>query len=70
MHSAMLKAILLFLGLITKGLAISDPLPFSWGIPAKAVSGIIWPAFDGSLLWLLTPPTLKKETPTDETPGH
>lgn len=51
------KAVLLFLGLCAKGLAASDPLPFWFGVGAKAVAAIIWPAFDGAFMWLLTPPT-------------
>lgn len=58
-----IKAMLLFLGLLCKGLAISDPLPFSWGIAGKAVAGIIWPAFDGAFFWLLKPPTQRNDTP-------
>jgi hypothetical protein len=54
---AWIKALLLFLGLLCKGLAISDPLPFAWGVAAKAVAAIVWIAFDGAFMWLLTPPT-------------
>lgn len=50
------KAVLLFLGLLCKGLALAEPLPFSWGIAAKAIAGIVWMAFDGAFMWLLTPP--------------
>jgi hypothetical protein len=55
------KAGLLFVGLILKGLALQEPLPFEWGVQAKAVAGITWPAFDGSFLWLLKPPTQKEK---------
>lgn len=56
---AWVKAVLLFCGLLCKGLAISEPLPFGWGAAAQAVAGIIWPAFDGAFFWLLVPPTEK-----------
>lgn len=54
---AWLKAVLLFFGLILKGLAVSEPLPFDWGTAVKAVSSILWAAFDGAFLYLLKPPT-------------
>jgi len=64
---AMPKAFLLFGGLIFKGLAFSEqPLPFSWGPGLKAISMIVWPAFDGSLFWLLKPPVQEKSEVGDE----
>lgn len=65
------KATLLFLGLICKGLASGEPLPFWWGVPAKAIAGILWPAIDGAFFWLLTPPkqtTTEPEEDTDNAP--
>lgn len=55
------KAGLLFVGLLLKGVATAEPLPFAWGATAKAVAGIVWPAFDGAFLWLLRPPTQQAE---------
>lgn len=60
------KAVLLFLGLIAKGVALGDPLPFYWGKAAKAVSAVIWGAFDGAFLWLLTPPKPRQEQEREE----
>ena len=51
------KAALLFLGLIAKGIADRDPLPFGWGVGLKAICGVLWFAFEGAFLWLLTPPS-------------
>lgn len=50
------KAALLFCGLIAKGLAMTEPLPFNGGIQIKAVAQILWVAFDGAFMWLLQPP--------------
>jgi hypothetical protein len=58
------KAALLFFGLICKGMALGEALPFSWGPAAKAVAAVIWPAFDGLFAWLLTPP--KPKAPENE----
>lgn len=63
----LLKGVLLFLGLLTKSLATLDPLPFPWGDQVKAISAVIWPAFDGAFMWLLKPPKQKEET--DVQPG-
>lgn len=54
------KAVLLFCGLLAKGLALGPALPFVWGETAKTVSKIVWPAFDGAFMWLLQPPTKRK----------
>jgi hypothetical protein len=61
------KAVLLFLGLICKGLATSEPLPFWWGTATKAIAGILWPAIDGAFFWLLTPPKQSSEPEEEDT---
>lgn len=65
-HWTWVKSLLLFFGLLCKSLAFSDPLPIHAGVLLKAISGIVWVAFDGSLLWLLKPPFSIEEN-TDET---
>lgn len=54
------KATLLFFGLVFKGLSMK-PLPIQNGELLQAIAQVVWPAFDGSFLWLLTPPTPKED---------
>lgn len=55
------KAILVFGGLVCKGLALQEPLSFEWGVMVHEVAGVIWPAFDGAFMWLLRPPSQEGE---------
>jgi len=63
-HWQWLQALLMFLGLLCKGLAISDPLPIPGGAAVKGFAAVIWVAFDGSFFWLLKSP---KEVQSNET---
>lgn len=59
------KAVLLFLGLICKGLAIAEPLPVPCGDLVKGVAGVVWVAFDGAFMWLLQPPVPRNDLSGD-----
>jgi hypothetical protein len=59
------KRWLLFWGLVAKGIAFSDELPFQpGGMILKWVANIVWMAFDGAFLYLLKPPA--EQPPADE----
>jgi hypothetical protein len=62
------KAVLLFLGLLTKALAANPPLPVAHGELIQVLSQKVWFAFDGAFLYLLRPPAQKKESPIDSGP--
>lgn len=58
---AKIKAVLLFFGLLVKGLAFAEPLPFEFGPAIKAGASILWVAIDGAFFWLLKPPSEREE---------
>jgi hypothetical protein len=60
------KAVLLFFGLIAKGLSVNEPLPIPAGELIKTVSNVLWIAFDGAFLWLLQPPKQKVDDNSEE----
>jgi len=49
------EVVLLFAGFLCKGLAFNPPLPFAWGVAAKAAGSILWVAFDGTFAYLMVP---------------
>lgn len=63
------KATLLFLGLVTFELSNHAPLSFSFGLQLKEACEVMWPAFSGSFIYLLKPPTQKKDLPADQAGG-
>jgi hypothetical protein len=63
------KAVLLFVGLLLKGLAMGDPLAIEYGPLIKQISSVVWMAFDGAFLWLLAPPKSNRQARDEEQPA-
>jgi hypothetical protein len=60
------KTALVFCAALAGAISTADPLPFSWGVGAKAIAGVLAAALAATFAYLLKPPTQQKPEPEGE----